>query len=133
MQVTRRIFAAALFALVLPVTASAQSAPAAKLATGTWSGSIRTPGNPEPTYLTYEVEYKADTLAITMVVPEEGKFPLEEINFADQKLAFSFVAGPKVSCVLAPRDTGFDGNCTDEEGNNAPITMRPPAQEPSTK
>ena len=130
MHFQRRIFTAALFALLaLPVGASAQTATPVKLAAGTWTGTIVTPGNQDPTNLTYEVEYKADTLAIAMVVGEHGTFPLNEIEVADTKLKFSFTPGPKVLCVLNANDTGYAGNCSDEEGNVVPLTMVAPAKQ----
>lgn len=130
MYFSRRILTAALFALALPVAASAQTAAsAAKLVTGTWKGWITTPGNQTPTDITFEVEYKADSLAITLVAGEHGKFPLNEIQVTDKKLSFFFTPGPKVTCVLDQKDTGYAGDCTDTEGNVVPLQMLPPAKD----
>jgi hypothetical protein len=130
MHLQRRIFTTALFGLLaLPVVASAQAAPQAKLAPGIWTGTIITPGNQDATNITYSVEYKADTLAITLGVGEHGTFALNEIEVSDTKLKFSFVPGPKVVCVLDSNETGYAGNCTDDEGGVAPLTMVMPAKE----
>jgi hypothetical protein len=124
---------AALFALfAFPVVAFAQSAAPARLAVGTWTGKIVTPGNHEPTDLTYEVEYKADSLAITMVAGQEGKFTLNEIVVSDTRITFSFTPGPKVKCVLNSKTTGYAGECVDDDGNVVPLTMVPPAREPKS-
>lgn len=132
----RRIIPAALFALVaLPLGASAQTAAPAKLATGTWTGTITTPGNNEPTDLTYNVEYKADALAITMGVGannEHGKFPLSDIKLFNGALTFSFTPGPKVLCDLKAKDAGYEGSCKDDQGNVVPLTMMPPVKKPNS-
>src|SRR5688572_1901161 len=130
MHFQRRIFTVALFALLaLPVAASAQTTTPARLAAGTWTGTITTPGNQDPTNITYEVDYKADALAIALVVGEHGTFPLNEIEVVDAKLKFSFTPGPKVSCVLDANDTGYAGSCSDDEGNVVPLTMVAPVKE----
>ena len=130
----RRILTAAVFALALPLAASAQTAPAtpAKLVPGIWTGTIVTPGNTNETELTYEVEYKADALAITMVVGEHGKFPLSDIKVSSTDIAFSFTPGPKVLCSLNSKENGFAGTCKDDQGNVVPLTMLPPAKKPNS-
>jgi hypothetical protein len=132
MHFQHRTFTAALFALLaLPLAASAQTATPARLASGTWTGMITTPGNQEPTSITFEVGYKADTLAIALVVGEHGTFPLSDIELSEKTLKFSFTPGPKVSCVLNSSNTGYEGNCSDDDGNVVPLTMITPAGEPA--
>ena len=129
MYLAGRILMTAAFGfLALPVAASAQSAAPAKLAVGTWTGTIITPGNQEADNITYEVEYQADTLAITLVAGDHGKFALNEIKLADSKLSFSFVPGPKVVCALNWKDTAYIGECKDDDGAIVPLTMTPPAK-----
>ena len=125
----RRILAAALFALALPLAASAQSAAPAKLAVGTWTGSVTPPNEPEPQNITFEVSYKADTLAITLVAGDHGSFPLNDIQVTDSKISFSFTPGPKVVCALETKGIGYAGDCKDDEGNIVPMSMAPPAKE----
>lgn len=129
MQSPRRIITAALFALLmLPLAASAQSA-APKLTAGTWTGAILTPGNDVPTDLTYEVEYNADALAITMVINDEIHFALNEIDVTDEKLSFTFTAEErKALCVLSLKKNGYEGVCNVEDGSVVPLTMSPPAK-----
>jgi hypothetical protein len=132
----RKIIPAAFFALVaLPMAASAQTAAPAKLTAGTWTGTIITPGNNDPTDLSYVVEYKADALAITLVAGangEHGRFPLNDIKVSTSEITFSFTPGPKVLCDLKSKDAGYEGNCKDDDGNVVPLTMLPPAKKPNS-
>ena len=133
MYFPRRYFSAALFALLaLPVAASAQTAAPAKLVTGTWTGKITTPGNPDPTDITFEVTYKADTLSIDLVAGEHGKFALNDIKLSDKKLTFFFTPGPKVVCELNVKEAGYAGDCKDDDGAIVPLTMLPPAKPAKT-
>jgi hypothetical protein len=133
MDFPRRILTAALFALLaLPLAASAQTAAPVKLAVGTWTGTVTPPNEPQPMNITYEVSYKADTLAITLVAGDHGSFPLNELEVTDTKISFSFTPGPKVVCALAAKDGGYAGDCTDDGGNVVPMTMTPPAKDPKS-
>jgi hypothetical protein len=124
-----RILTAALFALLaLPLNSSAQSAAPVKLAAGTWTGTVITPGNQDPTNVTFEVGYKGDTLQVALVVGEHGTFDLKELEVTETKISFSFTPGPKVVCVLKPQESGYAGECLDDQGGVAPLTMVPPAK-----
>jgi hypothetical protein len=129
MHFARRILLTAVFGLALPLAASAQSTTApARLAVGTWTGVV-IPPNQEAVNVTYEVAYTADTLAIMLVAGDHGRFALNEIVVGETKLNFSFTPGPKVVCALSLKDTGYAGECTDDDGNVVPMTMVPPAKE----
>ena len=131
MSFLHRITMAALVALLtLPAVSFAQTTAPAKLVSGTWTGAITTPGNPTPTDIEYEVVYKEDALAITLVVAGRERFPLEDIEVSDGKISFSFRPGPHVVCVLKHGEAAYAGECTDGEGGVAPLTMVPPVAEP---
>jgi hypothetical protein len=128
----RRILTAALFALALPLAASAQTATPVKLAAGTWTGTVTPPNEPGPMNITYEVSYKADTLGITLMAGDHGTFVLNEVAVTDTKISFSFMPGPKVVCALTLKDASYAGDCTDDDGNVVPMTMTPPAKDPKS-
>jgi hypothetical protein len=133
MNSQRRILTAALFALLaLPLAASAQSAAPVKLAVGIWTGTVTPPNEPVPMGITFDVSYKADTLAITLAAGEHGSFVLNDLVVTDAKSSFAFTPGPKVVCALAVKDAGYAGDCTDDGGNVVPMTMTPPAKDPKS-
>lgn len=125
-----RHFAAAFAAfvvLLLPAAVSAQST-APVMPVGTWTGTV-TPPEATTTPVTFNV--KADDKAITIQIDagEHGSFPASDVAFAGTKLSFTFTPGPKLLCVLKIQDDGsFAGECTEENGPAALITMVPPKQ-----
>ena len=128
MSFPRRILAIALFAIALPMTATAQDAPPAKLVTGTWTGVVTPPdGSVE---VTYEVSYKGDTLTIVLTAGGHGIFTLNDVEHTATKLSFTFTPGPTVVCALKPNaEGGYAGDCTDDGGLAVPMTMVPPAKD----
>lgn len=129
MSFPRSILAIALFAIAtVPMTATAQDAPPAKLVTGTWTGVVTPPDG--AVEVTYDVSYKGDTLAIVMTAGPHGKFPLNDVEHTAAKLSFTFTPGPTVVCALKPNAAGgYAGDCTDDGGLAVPMTMIPPAKD----
>lgn len=116
-------------ALLLPAAAAAQEAKPYKLEAGVWTGVV-IPPNEDPVNVTYEVSYSNDTVSVMLNADMHGQFKLTEIQAASQKITFYFTPGPRLLCVLNAVETGgFAGQCTDEGGMPASITMLPPKKE----
>lgn len=125
---------AALFAaaLLLPAAAAAQEAIPHKLEAGIWTGVV-VPPNEDAVNVTYEVSYRNDTVSVMLNTDMHGQFKLDDIQATPQKITFYFTPGPRLLCVLNAVDTGgFAGQCTDEGGTPASITMLPPRKEPKS-
>ena len=111
-------------AFAAPVTLPAQS-----LAAGTWTGTMRPPGN-DSVAVTFEVSGSGDSLAVTMLLPNGIRAPFSELRLAEGKLMFQWAAGDTtVKCDLAKQESGgFRGPCTDSEGMTGQIEMVPPTK-----
>lgn len=128
MQTSLRIFAVLALVVTTATAATAQEAPA-KIATGTWTGSVTPPGQ-ERVDVSFDVTSKNDTISITINAGGHGTFKAEDIKFETTRLVFSFTPGPKVLCVLTRKDdTSFAGDCTEDSGDVAQIVMIPPKKE----
>lgn len=136
MKTTTRLLAAAIFALALPVAATAQTptpatpAPAstAKLEVGKWTGTVAPP-NMDPLDLEFVVTMAADTMKVEMTIVAMGMItPLTSIKLEGPKLEFGFLAGDAdVKCTLTKKDDGsYAGPCADSNGQGGPMTMMPP-------
>lgn len=96
------------------------------LKAGTWTGQI-TPPDGQTLDITYEVSTANDSLKISMIVPERGTFPFEDITLEDGVLSFFWEAGEPLGCNLTLGEDGtFAGECSDIEGTSGQLTMVPP-------
>ena len=127
----RQILLAALVAVIslaLAPTATAQS-----LEEGTWTGSMRQPGDGDGFDISYEVTMDGDVLKIVLLPPEdadEERYEFNEIGMDDGNLVFWWQPGPRVDCVLEPLEGGgWEGECSDASGETGIMTMLPPGYE----
>lgn len=137
MKTNTRLLAAAVFALALPMTASAQTptpaAPAApasavKLEVGKWTGTVAPPSM-DALELEFAVKMDGDTMKIDLTIVAMGMtMPLTGIKMEGPKLEFGFLAGDSdVKCTLTKKDDGsYAGPCADAGGQGGPMTMIPP-------
>jgi len=96
------------------------------LEAGTWTGKI-TPPDGQTLDITYEVAVANDSLRISMVIPEMGTFPFEDIRLEEDVLTFFWEPGEPLGCNLQRGDDGiFKGECSDIEGTTGQLTMVPP-------
>lgn len=128
MRFFKAVLAVSTVAVALPALASAQTAAAApaKIDIGHWTGTVTTPDG-QTVEVSYEVTAKSDTTLITINAGQFGSFPAAGLKIEAAKITFSFTPGPQVLCVLNKKDDGsFAGECTDDGGAPAQMTMVPP-------
>jgi hypothetical protein len=129
---TRHFVTAALFAIVLPIAASAQTP--AKMVPGKWTGTVAPPEAPMEIPMTFEVKMPGDSIQIAATLSMEGQsmsFVFNNAKVADNVLTFTFDAmGNQVSCALKGQDNGsFVGECKDASGEPGIMKMIPPKKE----
>jgi hypothetical protein len=129
---TRHFVTAALFAVVLPMAASAQAP--AKLFAGKWTGTVAPPDAPMEIPMTFEVKTPGDSIQIAAALSMEGQtmtFVFNNAKVADNTLTFTFDAmGNQVSCALKGQPDGsFVGECKDAGGAPGIMKMIPPKKE----
>ena len=106
-------------------TALASGAAAQTLPAGTWSGNIAAPDGMS-IEVSFQVTVNGDTTAITLKA-EFGEFAFNEIKVLEDRVTFSFTPGPLVRCNLLHKEDGsYSGQCTDDSGESATMTMVPP-------
>jgi hypothetical protein len=112
-----------LFGLTVPGVCSAQS-----LKSGTWTGTVIPPEG-DATLVTFDVTVNGDSLGIVIHAGEHGDFTTEQGHYADGKITFAFVPGPRVTCILTRNEEGiFAGSCLEDDGSEAKVTMVPPKE-----
>lgn len=130
MRISRETVLAAVFAFAFPLALCAQSTPATVLETGKWTGIVMPP-NGETVEVTYDVATKNDG-SQTMVINAgpHGTFAVAKMTIESGKLSFYFTPGPEVRCALSRKDDGsYEGDCMDDGGAPAHMTMLPPKKE----
>lgn len=118
--------------LVIVATISAFSSPvtqAQQLESGTWFGLMMPPGGSDIA-ITLEVTSTSDSLGIRLIVGQQGSFDLNEIEYSEDKLTFTFSVGQLISCELKKKANGsFEGPCSDPSGEEGLIIMNPPKKD----
>ena len=118
--------------LVIVATISSFSSPvtqAQQLESGTWFGLMMPPGGSDIA-ITLEVTSTSDSLGIRLIVGQQGSFDLNEIEYSEDKLTFTFSVGQLISCELKKKANGsFEGPCSDPSGEEGLIIMNPPKKD----
>ena len=129
MRTLSKVLLIAAVAGLAPALASAQQP---KLETGTWTGVV-VPPDGQSADVTYDVATKNDTLTITINAGQFGTFPAQHVKLEADKLTFAFTPGPDVQCTLVKHEDGsYVGDCLDESGGAAHMTMLPPKKTGTT-
>lgn len=118
--------------LVIVATISAFSSPvtqAQELESGTWTGLMIPPGGSD-IEITFEVTSTPDSLGIKLVAGQQGSFDLNEIEYSEDNLTFTFSAGQLISCELKKKANGsFEGPCSEPSGEEGLLIMNPPKKD----
>ncbi|HEX6559717.1 MAG TPA: hypothetical protein VF021_09655 [Longimicrobiales bacterium] len=132
MRTTNKAVLAAIVLALTPMAAGAQQTTEPALETGTWTGVV-TPPDGEIVNVTYDVAVRNDgALAIVINAGQHGTFAASDIKTDAAKLSFAFTPGPRVVCMLARKnDKSYEGDCSDDNGAPAHMTMVPPRKEPA--
>jgi len=105
-----------------------------KLEPGRWTGNVTVAEMPSQVMtLSFDVKAVGDSVEVMMTFDQMPQMPmkLNGLKIADNKLTFTFSPpNAVVSCSLAlQEDRSWAGDCADEGGDTARVTMIPPKKD----